>query len=90
MKLLLAIVVLIAIAGGGMAALAHHDVVSRCNREFKHFQPVTASFSRFRGDRHHIISVYYRLRFPAKKPHLREVFAFWSLHPFRQVTVVTK
>jgi hypothetical protein len=90
MKLLLAVIVLFAVVGGGMVALSHHDVVNRCDRAFKQYEPVTASFSRFRGDRQHIVSIYYRLHFPAKKPNLREAVAFWSLHPFRHVTLETK
>lgn len=90
MKLILIPLVLVAVACGSMVALAHHDTVKHADLAFKKFTPVTASFSRFRGDKQHLLSVYYRLHFPAKKPPLREAVAFWSLRPFRHVTFMTK
>jgi hypothetical protein len=90
MKLLLTLIVLVALICGGMVALSHHDVVDRSNIAYKRYLPVTASFSRFRGDGQHLISVYYRLHFTGKKPPLREAIAYWSLRPFRHVTFMTK
>jgi hypothetical protein len=90
MKLILILFILVAVACGGMVALARHDTVERANMAFKKYAPVTASFSRLRGDRTHLLSLYYRLHFPAKKPPLREAVAFWSIRPFRHVTFMTK
>jgi hypothetical protein len=90
MKLIFALLVLVAVLFGGSVALAHHDTVEHATLAFKKYTPVTASFSRLRGDRAHLLSVYYRLNFPAKKPPLREAVAFWSLRPFRHVTFLTK
>ena len=90
MKALLALVVLLALACGGMIALAHHDVAAQSDSHFRQYRPVTTSFSRFRGDSKHLVSIYYRLHFPGKKPQLREAVAFWSLRPFRHVTFMTK
>ena len=90
MKLILTFVVILAVAFGGMVVLAHHDTVERVDVAFSKYTPVTCSFSRFRGDSHHWISVYYRLHFAGKKPPVREAVAFWSLRPFRHVTLMTK
>ncbi len=90
MKFILTFFILIALAFGGMIALAHHDTTERAALAYKQYAPVTASFSRLRGDRHHVLSVYYRLHFQGKKPPLREAVAAWSLRPFRLVTFITK
>jgi outer membrane lipoprotein-sorting protein len=89
MKLLLTLVVAAVLAIGGLVALAHHDTVARLDTSYRKYEPVSASFSRFRGDKKHLVSVYWRLHF-AKKPPVHDVFAFWSLRPFRHVTIVTK
>ena len=89
MKSILTLVVLVALVVGGMIALSHHDVIQRSDLAYKKYLPITASFSRFRGDSHHWLSVYYRLHF-AKKPPVREAVAYWSLRPFRHVTLMTK
>ncbi len=90
MKTLFAVVVFLALACGGMIALARHDIAAQSDSHFRQYRPVTASFSRFRGDSQHLISIYYRLHFPDKKPPLREAVAFWSLKPFRHVSFMTK
>ncbi len=74
----------------GMLLLARHDTAKRVDVAFQKYEPVTVSFSRLRGDAHHFVSVYWRLKFAGKKPPLRDAFAYWSLRPFRHVTVVTK
>ncbi|MGI8890925.1 MAG: hypothetical protein ACR2G0_09125 [Chthoniobacterales bacterium] len=89
MKSILAFLLLLAIALGGMVVLAHHDTVAKLNTSYSKFAPVSASFSRFRGDKEHLASIYWRLHF-AKKPRARDIFAYWSLRPFRHVTVVSK
>jgi hypothetical protein len=89
MKSILTLLVVIVLVLGGMVALAHHDTVARLDDTYRKFSPVTASFSRFRGDKEHLVSIYWRLHF-AKKPPGRDIFAFWSLKPFRHVTVVVK
>jgi len=90
MKLILTFFVLILIALGGMVLLAHHDVADRANVAYKKLAPVSATFSRLRGDKAHLVSVYWRLRFSRKTERMPENIAFWSLRPFRHVTLVTK
>lgn len=90
MKLILTLFVLILIALGGMVLVAHHDTAERANVAYKKLAPVTATFSRFRGDKEHLLSVYWRLHFSRKTERMPENTAFWSLRPFRHVTLVTK
>ena len=90
MKFILTLCLLFLIALGGMVLLAHHDTAAHVDAAFKKFAPVTVSFSRLRGDTKHLVSVYWHLKFPGKKPPVREAVAYWSLRPFRHVTVVTK
>ena len=90
MKLILTLFVLLLIAFGGMLLLAHHDTTERANIAYRKLAPVTASFSRVRGDREHLVSVYWRLHFTGKTQRMPENVAFWSLRPFRHVTLVTK
>ncbi len=90
MKLILTLLIILAVACGGMIALAHHDTRQHVDVAYSEYAPVTLSFSRFRGDSHHWLSIYYRLHFAGKKPPVREVVAFWSLRPFRHVTLMTK
>jgi hypothetical protein len=90
MKLILALFILLLIAFGGMLLLAHHDTTERADAAYKKLAPVTASFSRFRGDKDHLVSVYWRLHFTGKTQWMPESVAFWSLRPFRHVTLVTK
>ncbi|HEX5177479.1 MAG TPA: hypothetical protein VFV83_10640 [Chthoniobacteraceae bacterium] len=90
MKFILTLIVLVLIALGGMVLLAHHDTAVRANAAYKKLGPVTASFSRFRGDKAHLVSVYWRLHFSRKIDRMPENVAFWSLRPFRHVTLVTK
>ena len=89
-KLILTLCLLLFIALGGMLLLAHHDTTERVDAAYRKFAPVAVSFSRFRGDTQHLVSVYWRLKFAGRKPPVREAFAYWSLRPFRHVTVVTK
>ncbi len=90
MKLILTLFVLILFAFGGMLLLAHHDTTERANLAYRKLAPVTATFSRFRGDKEHLLSVYWRLHFTGKTQRMPENVAFWSLRPFRHVTLVTK
>ena len=90
MKFVLTLLGLLLLTLGGMLLLAHHDTTQRVDAEFKKFAPVSASFSRFGGDKEHVVSVYWRLHFPGKKHPMREAVAYWSLRPFRHVTLVTK
>jgi len=90
MKFILTLFVLILIAFGGMVLLAHHDTAERANAAYKKLAPVTASFSRVRGDKVHLVSVYWRLHFTGRSERMPETVAFWSLRPFRHVTLVTK
>lgn len=90
MKLILAFLTLLLIACGGMILLAHHDTTKRANAAYKNLAPVTATFSRFRGDKEHLVSIYWRLHFTGKMQRMPENVAFWSLRPFRHVTLVTK
>jgi hypothetical protein len=87
------ILILCLVLFGGLAALfllARHDTSQRVEGKFHTYEPVTVSFSRLRGDAHHFVSVYWRIKFAGKKPPLHDAFACWSLRPFRHVTVVTK
>ena len=90
MKLILTLFVLLLIAFGGMLLLAHHDTTERANIADRKLAPVTASFSRVRGDKEHLVLVYWRLHFTGKTQRMPENVAFWSLRPFRHVTLVTK
>jgi hypothetical protein len=90
MKFILTLCLVLLSAFAGMLLLAHHDTTDRVDVAFSKFEPVTVSFSRLRGDAHHFVSIYWRLKFAGKKPPLREAVAYWSLRPFRHVTVVTK
>jgi hypothetical protein len=90
MKLILTLFVLLLIAFGGMLLLAHHDTTERANIAYRKLAPVTASFSRVRGDKEHLVLVYWRLHFTGKTQRMPENVAFWSLRPFRHVTLVTK
>ena len=90
MKLIFTLLVLLLIAFGGMLLLAHHDTTERANVAYKKLAPVTASFSRFRGDKEHLISIYWRLHFTGKTRPMPQDIAFWSLRPFRHVVLVTK
>lgn len=90
MKLILTFFVLILFTFGGMLLLAHHDTTERASAAYKKLAPITASFSRFRGDKEHLVSVYWRLHFTGKAQRMPENVAFWSLRPFRHVTLVTK
>ena len=90
MKLILTLFVFLLIAVGGMVLLAHHDTAERANVAYKRLAPVTATFSRFRCNKEHLVSVYWRLHFSRKAGRMPENVAFWSLRPFRHVTLVTK
>ncbi len=90
MKLILTLFFVVLIAVGGMLLLAHHDTAERANLVYNKLAPVTATFSRFRGDKDHLISVYWRLHFSRKMARMPENVGFWSLRPFRQVTLVKK
>jgi hypothetical protein len=90
MKFILTLLVLLLIAVGGTLALAHHDTTDRANAVYKKLAPVTASFSRFHGDRKHLLLIYWRLHFTGKTQRMPEKVAYWSLRPFRHVTIVTK
>jgi len=90
MKLILTLFVVLFIAFGGIVFLAHHDTAERANVAYKKLAPVTATFSRFRGSKEHLLSVYWRLHFSRKTGRMPENTAFWSLRPFRHVTLVTK
>jgi hypothetical protein len=90
MKLILTLFVLLLIACGGILLLAHHDTTERANAAYRKLAPVTTTFSRFRGDKEHLVSIYWRLHFTGKTQRMPENVAFWSLRPFRHVTLVTK
>ena len=90
MKLLLALLILILTCFGGMVLLARHDTDAKANVVYKKLAPVTVSFSRFRGSKEHLLSVYWRLHFTGKIEKMPENVAYWSLRPFRHVTLVTK
>ena len=90
MKLILTLFLCLLVAVGGMVLLAHYDTAKRANVAYKKLGPVTATFSRFRGDKEHLVSVYWRLHFSRETERMPENVAFWSLRPFRHVTLVTK
>ena len=90
MKLILTLFVSPSDRFGGMVLLAHHDTVERANVAYKKLAPATATFSRFRVDKEHLVSVYWRLHFSRKGQRMPENIAFWSLRPFRHVTLVTR
>lgn len=90
MKIILTLFFAVLITVGGIVLLAHHDTAERANLAYKKLAPVTATFSRFRGDKEHLVSVYWRLHFSGKARRMPENIAFWSLRPFRHVTLVTK
>lgn len=86
MKTLLTIVLAVVLVAGGTLLLAHHDTVAQATAKNEKYAPVTASFSRLRGDGTHWVSVYWRLHYASKTPPTVHPVAFWSLHPFRHVT----
>ena len=90
MKLIFTLFVLLLIVFGGMLLLAHHDTTERADAAYKKLAPVTASFSRIRGDKEHLVSVYWRLHFTGKTERMPGAVAYWSLRPFREVVLVTK
>ncbi|MEO8439218.1 MAG: hypothetical protein ABI540_03240 [Spartobacteria bacterium] len=90
MKLLILFCGLLLLTAGGMLVLSHHDTTARADSAFRKFAPITATFSRFRGDKEHLLSVYWRLHVAGKKQLPRTEVAYWSLRPFRHVTIVTK
>ena len=90
MKLLFALLVLLMLSCGGMVYLAHRDTSERANAAYKKLAPITVSFSRFRGDKEHLVAIYWRLHFTGKSPRMPENVAYWTLRPFRHVTLVTK
>jgi len=89
-KFILTLCLVVFGALAGIFLLARHDTTERVDAAFHKYEPVNVSFSRLRGDAHHFVSVYWRIKFAGKKPPLRDAFAYWSLRPFRHVTVVTK
>lgn len=70
--------------------MARHDTDAKANAVYKKLAPVTVSFSRFRGNKEHLLSVYWHLHFTGKIEKMPENVAYWSLRPFRHVTLVTK
>ncbi len=90
MKIILTLLVALLIVVGGMVVLSHHDTTARADRAYQKLAPVTASFSRFRGDKVHLVSIYWRLHFTGKTRPMPVNVAFWSIRPFRHVTLVTK
>ena len=90
MKSILTLVLVIALAVGGMLFLSHRDTTARANAVYRQLAPITTTFSRFRGDKKHLVSVYWRLHFTGKVAKMPENTAFWSVRPFRHVTLVTK
>ncbi len=87
MKILLTLLLVVLIAVGGTLLLAHHDTVARAAIANEKYAPVTASFSRFRGDSAHLVSIYWRLHYASKTPATVHQVAYWSLRPFRHVTL---
>jgi hypothetical protein len=90
MKLIFTLFVVLGIAFGGMLLLAHHDTTERADLAYQKLAPVTATFSRLRGDKEHLVSIYWRLHFTGRTQRMPENVAVWSLRPFRHVTLVTK
>ena len=90
MKSLLTLLILILIAFGGMLLLAHHDTTEQASLTYRKLAPVSATFSRVRGDKEHFVSVYWRLHFTGKTQPKAAAIGYWSLRPFRKVTLTTK
>ncbi|MBA3963469.1 MAG: hypothetical protein H0X40_16415 [Chthoniobacterales bacterium] len=90
MKLILTLLIVILAACGGMILLAHHDTVAHAEVAHKRFAPVTAEFSRIRGDKEHLVSIYWRLQASGKEKRLPATIGVWSLKPFRHVTLLAR
>jgi hypothetical protein len=90
MKTILTLLILILLAFAGMVVLAHHDTTVRADQAYAKLAPVTASFSRVRGDKEHLLSIYWHLHFQGAKHALPAAVGYWSLRPFRHVTFVRK
>ena len=90
MKLILTLIILALVVFGGMVLLAHHDTISHANVTYKKFAPVTATFSRVRGDKEHLLSIYWRLQPSGKEKRLPVTIGAWSLKPFRHVTLLAR
>ena len=90
MKTLLALLLVLVLVVGGMLFLSRQDTLTRANATYKRLAPVTVSFSRFRGGKEHLLAVYWRLHFTGKQSKMPEDTAYWTLRPFRHVTLVSK
>jgi hypothetical protein len=90
MKTLLALLLVLVLAVGGMVFLSREDTLHRANATYKKLAPVAVSFSRFRGGKEHLLAVYWRLHFAGKQSKMPEDTAYWTLRPFRHVTLVSK
>jgi hypothetical protein len=90
MKALLTLLLVLVLLCGGMVFLSRQDTLQRANAGYKKLAPVTVSFSRFRGGKEHLVSIYWRLHFTGKQAKMPEEIAYWTLKPFRHVTLVTK
>ena len=90
MKTLLALILVLVLVVGGMVFLSRADTLKRANAGYKKLAPVTVSFSRIRGEKEHLLAVYWRLHFTGKQPRMPEDTAYWTLRPFRHVTLVSK
>ncbi len=90
MKALLTLLLVLLLLGGGMVFLSRQDTVQRANAGYKKLAPVTVSFSRVRGGKDHLLAIYWRLHFTGKQAKMPEPVAYWTLLPFRHVTLVSK
>ncbi len=90
MKALLTLLLVLVLCGGGMVFLSRTDTLEQANAGYKKLAPVTVTFSRFRGDKEHLVAIYWRLHFTGKQAKMPEPVAYWTLRPFRHVTLVSK
>ena len=90
MKALFTLLLVPVLLCGGLVLLSREDTLKRANADYKKLAPVTVSFSRFRGGKDHLVAIYWRLHFTGKQTKMPEEVAFWTLRPFRHVTLVTK
>lgn len=86
-RFVLLIVIVVALAGGGMVWLAHNDTTARIGADYQELAPVSATFSRFRCNQTHLISIYWRLHYSGKVSPMPAAVASWSLRPFRHVAL---
>lgn len=83
-SVLLTILAALIVSLGVICAISHRDAVNKAGTQFTAAVPARAAFSRFRVNRTHKMSIYWKLRFAKPSAQLPGV-AIWQLRPFGTV-----